>query len=58
MKNFQTFRARLNRQIFSAARITIHCPIMAKHNQALVIAAKARAYAANNPQPTAIYILG
>lgn len=48
-----TYKARLNAKINGAARITLHSPELQELDRLAMIAAKARAYAANNPSPRA-----
>lgn len=53
-----TYTARLNRKINGAARIRLHSLELIELDRLAMIAAKAQAYAANNPAPRAVFTLG
>lgn len=53
-----SWRSMLNRAINAAARVTIYDAAMQQSHELARIKAKAEVYAANNPQPRAVYLLG
>ena len=53
-----TYTARLNRKINGAARVRFLSPELQERDRLNMLAAKARAYLANNPAPRAIFTLG
>lgn len=54
----KSFKQRLNAIINRSAKITLHSEELREADKIAMIKAKAEAYAANNPQPRAMYLLG
>lgn len=50
-----TYKARLNAKINGAARVRFYSRDLQDADQLAMIRAKAAAYAANNPQPRAVF---
>lgn len=53
-----SWKQRLTLAVNRAGRVTIECPAIAEQRRVAGIRAKATAYAANNPAPRALYVLG
>jgi hypothetical protein len=53
-----TYTARLNRKINGAARVRFISPEMQEADRLAMLAAKARAFVANNPAPRAVFLVG
>lgn len=58
MKTATTYRSRLNAKINGAARVRFYSRDLQDADTLAMIRAKAAAYAANNPAPRAVYLLG
>lgn len=54
----KSFKQRLNAIINRSAKITLYSEELREADRIAMIKAKAEAYAANNPQPRAMYLLG
>jgi len=54
----QSYRQILNRGVHAAVRVTIYDAGMQQAHELARIKAKAEVYAANHPQPRAVYLIG
>jgi hypothetical protein len=57
-KRPMSWKQRLALAVNRAGRVTIECPAIADARKLATIRAKATAYAANNPAPRALYLVG